>query len=324
MEIVEIKKNWPKDRLLIHYALHNVCNYKCWYCFPGSNDGNYRWPEISITIKHLKHLIDTYKRDFNKRVFELNFLGGEPTLWPELSTLVKSLKEEYGKDIIISMTTNGSRTVKWWSENANYFDKVLISCHPETVDPAHIKSVADLLYERNVFTDVNVLMDPLRWDKCVDIIKELKTSKHRWSIQSAQLVGVNIAYTSEQQDFLKKYMKRFPNIFYLWKCIKHFNYKTTIVNSNGKKKKVAKNYLLVNNLNHFKNWKCDIGIENLNISFTGDVSSACGENLFGYNFKYNLYDKQFTEIFNPRPIPVTCSRDCCNCEYEFNTSKRNV
>lgn len=322
MEIVQVQKNWPKNRLLIHYALHNVCNYRCWYCFPGSNEGNYRWPELELTLTNLKHLINVYKEKFNKEIFELNLLGGEPTLWGQLSNFVKDLKESYGDKIIISMTTNGSRTIHWWEENGKFFDKVLISCHPETVDPLHIKNVADLLYEKKVYTDVNVLMDTTRWDTCINIIDELKTSKHRWSIATAQVIHSTIAFNEEQKLFLKKPMKRLPNLFWLWRCTRHFNYSTKVVDTKGKSKKVKKNYILLNNLNHFKGWTCDIGIENLNIHFSGAVSSACGENLYGYDFKYNLYDKNFVEKFSPMPRPVICTRVSCDCEYEFNTSKK--
>ena len=202
-KIIEIKKNWPDDRLLIHYSLHNVCNYKCWYCFPGANEGTYRWPDLELTLNNLKHLLHTYQDKFDKRVFELNLLGGEPTLWPRLDEFIKGLKDEFGDKIIICMTTNGSRTLSWWKNNAKYFDKILISCHPETVDAAHISAVADLLYKSRVYVDVTVLMDPTRWDTCLGIINSLKQSRHRWSIQTSQLVGITETYTVEQEKYLK-------------------------------------------------------------------------------------------------------------------------
>lgn len=322
MEIIEVKKNWPADRFLIHYMLHNVCNYKCWYCFPGSNEGNHRWPDIEVALPNLKHLINVYRQNFNKKVFELNFLGGEPTLWPELSDLVTGLKKEYGKNIIISITTNGTRSIRWWEEYGHQFDKVLISCHPERVDPYHISQVADLLYNKMVLVDVKVLMDPSRWDTCLNIISTLKESKRRWSIQTAQVIGSNIRYTQEQLEYLKQYMKRSPNLFWFWRCNNNFNYNVRIVDEQKNSKKVKKNYLLLKNLNHFKGWSCNIGIENLNINALGYVSSACNEKLYGYDFNYNLYDEDFIKKFNPQMVPAICSKTSCDCEYEFNTSKK--
>jgi organic radical activating enzyme len=265
-----------------------------------------------------------YKEQFNKEKFELNLLGGEPTMWPELADFVRNLKAEYGDDLIIGMTTNGSRTLRWWQENGKMFDKILISCHPETVDAEHISQVADLLYDQRTFTDVTVLMDPTQWNTCLEIIDTLKNSNRRWSIQTSQLVGTDSVYSEEQQRFLKKYLKRMPNLWWMWRYTKHFNYKTKLIDKNKKTLSVSKNYLLINDLNHFKGWECDIGIENINISFTGDISSACGEFLYRYDFKYNLYDKDFIAKFNPSNVSAICTRDSCFCQYEINTSKRII
>ena len=47
--------------LSIEFMLGNLCNYKCSYCFPGSNEGDHPWPDYELLIKNLKHLLDTYK-----------------------------------------------------------------------------------------------------------------------------------------------------------------------------------------------------------------------------------------------------------------------
>lgn len=89
-------------------------------------------------------------------------------------------------------------------------------------------------------------------------------------------------------------------------------------------KKVKKNFLLTNRLNYFTGWQCNIGLENLNIKFTGEISSACGEYLYGYTRNFNLYDPNFIKNFSPVYQPVICSKFCCNCEYEINTSKKLI
>ena len=34
----------PKT-LRIEYMIGNTCNHKCWYCFKGSNEGEFRWTD---------------------------------------------------------------------------------------------------------------------------------------------------------------------------------------------------------------------------------------------------------------------------------------
>lgn len=324
MKLVQIKQDWPKDRLLVNYAIHNVCNYKCWYCFPESNSGEYTWPDIDIATSNLIHLLQYYKTHLGKKQFELHLLGGEPTLWPKLGTFAQRLKTEFGNNIQIEITSNGSRTLRWWEENGKYFDKVLLSCHPNEADAYHIKDVADLLYKLPVYVDVTVLMDPTMWNQAIEMINVFKTSKKRWSIQTSEVIHDKVVYTIDQQKYLKKYLKRMPNLLWSWKHATHYNYKTKVQYDNGKVTTVKKNYLLINKLNYFEGWECNVGVDNITINFTGNISASCRQTLYGLNFDYNLYQPDFINNFNPSLVPVTCSKYGCYCEHEFNTSKRII
>ena len=82
----------PKT-LRIEYMIGNTCNHKCWYCFKGSNEGEFRWTDnFDATTKNFFHLLDHYKK-YGKERFEIHIVGGEPTLWPELGKFTKLLKE---------------------------------------------------------------------------------------------------------------------------------------------------------------------------------------------------------------------------------------
>ena len=90
--------------LTIEFMLGNTCNYKCSYCFPGSNEGDHPWPDIELLLKNLKHLLDTYVKQ-GKTVFEFYLVGGEPTIWKDLPILCQFLKNNYNS--IIRLSTNG-------------------------------------------------------------------------------------------------------------------------------------------------------------------------------------------------------------------------
>ena len=115
-----------------------------------------------------------------------------------------------------------------------------------------------------------------------------------------------------------------PNLFWYYKNMKHYNYKNKIYFDNGKVVNAKKNYLLINNLNYFKGWSCNIGVDNITIGFTGDLVSSCGNNLYGVNFIYNMYQTDFIEKFNPVIKPTICDRDACYCQHEYNTSKHII
>jgi len=324
MKLIEVKQNKNSSVLVVNYAIHNVCNYKCWYCFPGSNEGTHRWPDLDVILKNFIYLLNYYKMNLKKDIIELNLLGGEPTLWPELGDFVRGLKNEFKKNIRIMLTTNGSRTLSWWERNGKYFDRILISVHLSEAKKEHIRNLADLLYDMSVYVDVSVLMDSFKWDESVSTIEYFKLSKRRWSIRSSQVIHEKTTYTEDQKKYLQKYLKRRPNFIWEFLNHKHDNYSIRLKFKDGSTKKVRKNYLLINELNYFNGWECNIGVDNITIHFNGELSSSCDQTLYQIDYRYNLYDKNFIEIFSPLLKPAICTKQECWCEHEFNTSKKFI
>jgi organic radical activating enzyme len=321
MELIKVESNLDKDLLRIELFLSNVCNYKCWYCYPGSHEGTHGWPEFSNIKENLSYLLDYYKTHQGKKKFLLHIIGGEPTIWKELGEFAKYFKNEY--NCLISISSNGSRNIKWWNEYGHYFDHVMLSCHYERIDTDHIKEVGDLLYNKNVMVNAMVLMDPANWYTCKDIIAKLKTSKRRWFISAVEIQHTTIKYTKEQQSYISSPIKRFANIWYFLRYKKTPKTMPTIFYGNTKKK-VKTNYISLFGLNKFFGWSCDLGIDTFFIDKTGDLQGACGERLFDLDFKYNIFDLDFKDKFTPTIVPTTCSQHTCNCQPEINCNKRKI
>lgn len=318
-KIIRIDSNIDENLLRIELFLSNVCNYKCWYCFPGSNEGTHRWPALEPLISNLSYVLDYYKKNKNKTKFLLHVIGGEPTIWPDLENFIKHFKTNY--DTIISISTNASRTIRWWNENGDLFDHVMISCHHQYIDTKHIISVADLLYKKKVNLTALVLMDPSKWDTCVNIVDDLKKSKYRWPITALEVFHSSINYTADQKKYISNSLKRMPNLLWWWKS-KRMPYKdATVTYDNRKKIKVPNNWLSINALNSFKNWKCNLGIDTFFIDKNGNMQGACGENLYDLDFKYNIFEKDFISNFHPDIKSTTCKQEKCYCQPEINTTK---
>jgi len=319
--IIRIESNIPKDILRIELFLSNMCNYKCWYCFPGYHEGDTPWPKFERIKDNLSHIIDYYKRNGNKREIHLHIIGGEPTLWKEFGTFVKYFSEEH--KCVISMSSNGSRTIRWWNEYGDYVDHTMLSCHHERADPAHIAEVGDILYTKNKTVNGMVLMDPTVWDKCVSIVEALKKSKYEWPITALEVHNDKQKYTQEQKDYLSDSLKRWPNKEYWLSAEKLPRNNPTIIFSDTTEQEVPRNWLSLNNKNIFTGWQCNIGIDTFFIDKNGDIRGGCGQPLYNMDSFYNIYDEDFINKFTPNLIPTICKKtSACDCQPETNARKQ--
>ena len=313
-ELIKVKTMESSKRLRIEFMIGNYCNFKCTYCGPYANGGDTRWPKDYNALMHnFKHLLDFYVRN-GRTEFEVNLLGGEPTLWPKVADFARDLKKLY--NVKVTITTNGSRTIRWWKKNATAFDKVMFSYHPGQADLPHYINAIDTVYALGIPTNSLVMMDTAQWDDCIDAIEQMKQSKYSWFVCAMEINPPK--YTPEQRKIFKNHIKRMPPLLRLVKD-EYKNIlkgKTKVIFNDGSKKRIERNYLSTNDLNKFKGWMCNIGIENINIQKSGQITGVCGNLVYGEDNLYNLYDPDFVTKFNPKLVPSVCTKCVCWCQPE--------
>lgn len=320
MQIVEVDNNWRSEVLNIDLILGNYCNYKCWYCWPGANAGTIKFPDLELLKKNISHLINYYRKNTKKKVFDIHFCGGEPTHWKHFPEFIRFLKENF--NCLISMTSNGSKKLEWWEKNVKYFDRIHLSCHHEFVELEEYRNLCDYIYEQNVIVSVSVMMDPNKWDKCMDIIDYLKKSKRQWTIRYVEIIDKNVIYTDEQKSVLSKHRARRVNLWYFWKNNKYYRSKVVVKDETGKTHRFQDNEILLKKLNNFSGWECSVGVNWINISMNGTISGTCGEHLYKNDFNYNLYDLDFEKVFNPVIQSTPCTKIECRCVIETVMPKK--
>lgn len=318
-EIIEIKTDYNQV-LDIEMMLGNVCNHKCSYCFIGSNEGDARWPleNFDLVLDNTIQLINFYKENHNKTLFDVKIVGGEPTLWSKMPVFLKSIKDNVNS--IIRISTNASRTIRYWEENAELFDKIIVSVHNEYADLDHITKVADYIYKlKSINLYVLVLMDPNNWDKSVKNYEYLLNNSKNWylSVTPVTFDG-ETKYSNAQINYLKSVQKRRPA---QPRDLDNFFKKPEFITEHGV---IDTNQfeIITNNLNRFRGYKCNIGIDRLYISKEGNIKGACGQKFLKHNL--NLYDKNFKEkLINPIS-PSICQIERCSCSSEILVSKKKI
>lgn len=335
--------NLQDEKILeIRWAPNNVCNFRCRYCFPGSNAGDHKSPsDLSLVIANFKHLIEQYKTKLGKNKIHLKINGGEPTLWKDLAEFIQEIKKD--NDVYVSIITNGSRTLRWWKENGHLLDNIHLSHHVGQADIDHTIAVADTLYELGRRVTVKVLMDPISWYESANAVEYLKAqSKHKWFIvvgeviepEQSQIANIrvinnnDIKYNEIQKSYLKWGIKRFASLKWFWKNRKLFfngdmrYHESKATLNNGSTVKATMYTYINKNWHSFKGWECNIGIESIFINWDGRIEGSCGEALYGVDYYHNILDQDFVEKFNPDFVPVVCSKYNCTCCSENHLSKR--
>lgn len=324
-DMIRIETMEASNRLRIEFMVGNYCNYNCWYCGDFFNGGDTRWQQdYDLLIKNFRHFLDFYVAN-GRNYFEINVLGGEPSLWPKVADFARDIKKDYNAKL--TMSSNGSRTVRWWKENADAFDKILFSYHHKEADIDHHIEVLDTVYDMGVPLNCLLLMDPTAWDECLEAIEIMKAkSRNPWFISAMEVHPPQ--YTPEQRQIFKKHVKRRPPVWRVikdeWENVKKDIKKTKIINSDGTTKRVERNYFSTNDLNRFEGWMCNIGIETVNIQKDGKIAGTCRNFIYGEDKFYNLYDPNFTEVFNPSLQPSVCTKSTCWCQPEMLMTKWKI
>lgn len=315
--LTEINNNYEKEFLLVEYFMGNLCNHRCSYCFPGSNEGTQAWPDIDTVGKNIDHLLNKYK-DIGKTNIDFYLIGGEPTLYKDLGKLCTILKEHKAN---IRISTNGSRGLDWWQDNIQYFDQVEVSVHHEYCDVDHLINVCDLVYSNDKQVVANILMDPDNFGKCLDIIERFKSSKYQFPIIS-KVVHYNgvTRYNNEQLKVFDNRLKRLPDSEY-WERTSYKRITKVYITEDNVEREVPENYFTLNNLNKFFGWTCNLGVDYVNIGLDGTLSGNCKQRIYNEKTYYNLYDIDFVEKFNPIIEPIKCMKTTCECTHEITIKK---
>ena len=323
----------------IDWMIGNTCNYACTYCDDMFHNGSVKWPDVDLTVRFIKRLVDHYREHAPSKRILWNMLGGEPTVWPKFDEVFRQAKE-YDPSCIVRMLTNGSRTLRYWEKNAKIFDEVIISYHPERADYKHCTEVSNILSRAGVEVSIQTCLYPPLMDQCIDACKYFHENSLAGSHQ-AKALQVSLAshqtfhYDEEKLKEANKYNGE-PKI--LQEAVKKdedFEYQsnkkkfkrkvfgnmTRFINTNTGERELfqSSNIPMSGGYNTWKGWKCMIGMEALVIELDGNVTS--GNSCFSYLKHGNIRDPENVKF----PVDgVICPQTWCSCVADTEITKFKV
>jgi organic radical activating enzyme len=291
----------------IEWVLSNVCNYTCDYCRPDLYDGSSRWPDIDKAVEFYQYV----HNNVNSGPKLLNLTGGEPTLWPKLFEFLNRIDNSYYTQI----TTNGSRTIRWWNDLLDNYDnlaKVCISTHLEFAELEHIINVAKTIHRR---TQLTILI--LASKKNFHLVEQ-----YRDRLLAEQLeINIHIKpirwLDGKAEDYTEYELDVLNNFKYGKSRIKDPEGIPTHLIVDGEHKKYGYALELISKNKHsFKGWKCSLGKTRLVIWHDGQVYSAqCSTAKQTPLGNLNTGKLEFV------PQDVICQTDYCTCAPDIRIPK---
>ena len=289
------KQNW----FLITWDLSNKCNYRCSYCPSMFNDGSSGWPEWDD--------VKNFVREINTRLpgKEICFRvsGGEPTYWKHFIDFAECAKS-YGNSF--SFLSNGSRDLDYFSKIGEFIDGVILSYHPEYADIDHFIKISKILKCPVV---VNLMITPGNFKDMLAVAEQLYTNSNIavWP----KVVLDKISMTNDVSPYTREQREQLDNWPYFRKLDDSKIHRGELLLDG---QLVTANNLILQNLNKHRDWKCWSGIDQINISFTGDVYRAdcqVGGSIGTI--------KNFVLPTEPQP----CTKESCKCLSDIYLRKSN-
>ena len=279
------KENW----FLITWDLGNKCNYRCSYCPSMFNDGSTGWPGWSDVKNFVKKIND----QLPSKEICFRISGGEPTYWKHFLDFAETAKS-YGNSF--SFLTNGSRDINYFKAISPLTDGLILSYHPEYADKDHFVEISKVM---DCPVAVNLMINPDNFNEMLEVAEYLYSNSTMaiWPkvILDKQTMSNNVAkYTDDQKEKISK-----------WPYFRKLN-DTKIHRGelllDGRI--VTANDLILQGLNKHNGWTCWSGIDQINISFTGDIYRADCQ--VGGSIG-NIHN------FELPSSPQTCNKTSCNC-----------
>ena len=318
---IHVKRSVPQPFKVINWKLHNVCNYSCSFCGKENNSGNERW----FTLEKYKSIVDKIAEACVGTPFYIVYTGGEPTLYPELMELLHYSKSKGAWNILIS---NGSRTMRWWTEFAkidNILIQLILTYHTEQTD--NYNNIADIM---NLFlnSETDIVCEVTHTK---DNIPQAITAFNYLINNTGGIINIK-AMNINEYDIYDLYSAEELSI------IKHARYNPGILSTIKTKSTIPNNLwlggklLVTNNLgitehmnvpqlmknkwNKFLGWECEVGKDFLDINFQTINRSVCGvTGPIGHvdDLKYNFSNTS-----------VICNKVTCECFHDLLTTKTKL
>ena len=254
----------PEDvSLNINYnwMLTDLCNYKCKYCFAGYGHDSTR-PVTMLREHHIRYAWKTVLTRLSlKNIprFQIDLVGGEPTLHPDIKTIVRNILEITNLDNLF-LTTNLSKPLKFFT-GLPVVDNftINVSYHDAYANKSTIEKIINLNKTHNINVQIMLIDELDAFNNIRNIIKIFE--QHNICYSGLYLFPTQTYKPKYNQHLINEYDKLFNNQ-------KKYRYVTT-----DKVYYLTEKDIMFKQLNRHKGWSCVA--RTWEIKTNGDIVNMC-------------------------------------------------
>jgi hypothetical protein len=297
-DVMQILRAGNPEYNKFHFAwtLTNWCNYQCSYCYEQLVMVD-KWQKEQSSSNYKLTLTKLKKFD---APFEIELLGGEPTLHPQLTEILTELCSiELCQRI--ELFTNLSRPLSYFADlDQASLSRMTVtaSFHPEYYNQDFIEKADAInrMQHLNIRVSVNISDDPAHWPVTLELIEQL----------SSRNISYGLHWLHESTDWTPNYT---PECFALFQQFEtpadaRFSYEF-----DSGPQQLSSLEVYNQNLHRLTGYTCTPQF--FEIYFDGTVANTCTGQRFN-----SLFLKQEQLLRK-----VSCPRDCCVCESMLNFYK---
>ena len=308
---IRLEHSNPKnnDWFVVNWCLGNTCNFSCSYCPESLHDGSTKWPSPEVIKKFILKVKETHA---DKKLY-FEFTGGEVTMYKHFTEICQFCTEN---NIKVGLISNGSRTLRYWEENKQYFDHVCLSFHPEFADENHFIEVIKILHN-DVRTHVNIMMSPEKFDHCYEVANKVKELGNI-SIALQPLIHdvgeILFDYTDSQHEIFEKQHELISKHIKFDKTFEYYRGAMKLVYPNGQTLVASAHRFISEKANNWAGWDCYAGVEQLIVDQGGSI-------LRGWCKEGGLIGNISDPDLNLPTAPIRCTKTMCHCNFDIMSTK---
>ena len=295
--IKQFESTYKQDVNVIHMTIYacDICNYDCFYCYNDKPRSKH-----ILDLNKLEALVRNLCKSY--KFIEIDFVGGEPTLHPNIFNFLHSM-QNLQDIVLVNIYTNFSQSVDFYLKILECNAKLTLTLHYSSYENSmsFIKKLNDI---GNRAFEINVMLQPKNFDGILNVFNKMKQINGLQQKVKLHLLNENkkckIFYSQNQIDAFTKLIHN--------SYIKTFN----VTYDDDTIEKLSEIDVMMNNLNSFKRWKCYIGRNYIYVHHDGNAY-PCSTTFNMMKPLFNIND-MFIE-FKAKPILCPVEKCVCNLDY---------